>query len=519
MRKLFNKTVLALAGMMVGSAAMASTFTMTVDNPSNVVAVDPSTYADFTLLEGTHEYDVPEGGEILMATSGDDFSRPLYKVTVDGVSVQLNTEDYWYHVYVTEGCHVDVQTVGSADETFDVNFTYSEGAEGFWSIVQVDGRDVADFDGAHLTIPAGAWLDLSGDDFFYDLKKVMVNGEERELSYGYLTLMVDKAMEIHVDANKIPTVSCTLYVDKPENIKVYLGSYYTDRLATGLLGGNEPNVIEVPKSEGTIEIMAAAGCQITKMVDEDGYRIDGMPYKIYNGAEIYIETSEIELPNTAVLYLDGMEGVSYYSCYLNIGADRKSINIEPGYNIINFSDENNSLFLNWFSGNTDLCYVNGRKQNGFYGNPSNYQIFLKQNDVVKTFLCGAPESVYVTVKADMEDAEGVSVTRDVLTPVAGWENLDEEVFANTLYTFSGEGIKVTLNGEELYAEGNVVKAMVTEPFNDFVVTRVESGVSSVNAAAAGDVYNMQGVRVGGRADIATLPAGIYVMNGKKIIKK
>ncbi len=49
-----------------------------------------------------------------------------------------------------------------------------------------------------------------------------------------------------------------------------------------------------------------------------------------------------------------------------------------------------------------------------------------------------------------------------------------------------------------------------------------SGIAevTVEAAQANDpVYNLQGIKVGTRAGFDTLPAGLYIVGGQKILKK
>ena len=55
------------------------------------------------------------------------------------------------------------------------------------------------------------------------------------------------------------------------------------------------------------------------------------------------------------------------------------------------------------------------------------------------------------------------------------------------------------------------------------VTLAPNGTTAINEvtqlrAAVYDVFNLNGVRVGTTADFNRLPAGVYIVNGKKVVK-
>ena len=64
---------------------------------------------------------------------------------------------------------------------------------------------------------------------------------------------------------------------------------------------------------------------------------------------------------------------------------------------------------------------------------------------------------------------------------------------------------------------------VADPATTVTLADKSSGVENVVIATEADasaaVYTLMGVRVGTRAQLSTLPAGIYVLNGQKVIVK
>ena len=98
---------------------------------------------------------------------------------------------------------------------------------------------------------------------------------------------------------------------------------------------------------------------------------------------------------------------------------------------------------------------------------------------------------------------------------------DITVLAGTQFNFGIKEdetlIKVTANGEVVAENTGSASFSVTGDTN-FIID-VTSGIASINADNNGEktVYNLQGIRVNG--DYNTLPAGLYIVNGKKVLKK
>ena len=90
-------------------------------------------------------------------------------------------------------------------------------------------------------------------------------------------------------------------------------------------------------------------------------------------------------------------------------------------------------------------------------------------------------------------------------------------------TFASDDFRISNGTVRTGAEGQ--SGIVTATFVDFVgeehviPIRVGSGASAIAAVQAeankADVYTLQGVKVGTKAQWNTLPRGLYIMNGKK----
>jgi len=136
----------------------------------------------------------------------------------------------------------------------------------------------------------------------------------------------------------------------------------------------------------------------------------------------------------------------------------------------------------------------------------------------KFFFNETPETYTVTVDAD--ENLTVSATRDLISEVADCSSFTVLGTSNVSIAVSGadneDKLVVKVNDQEVTAEDG--KYSFTVSADTKVSVSKEAGVSniSVDNNASSEVYNLQGIRVARNANnINNLPAGIYIMNGKK----
>lgn len=77
------------------------------------------------------------------------------------------------------------------------------------------------------------------------------------------------------------------------------------------------------------------------------------------------------------------------------------------------------------------------------------------------------------------------------------------------------------DGENVNAGEDGAFTVVVSKNTTVAVSLKGTGISSINAekAAGNHIYNIQGVHVADNADMKQLPAGIYIINGKKVVKR
>ncbi|MDE6165490.1 MAG: hypothetical protein K2F58_00145, partial [Muribaculaceae bacterium] len=151
----------------------------------------------------------------------------------------------------------------------------------------------------------------------------------------------------------------------------------------------------------------------------------------------------------------------------------------------------------------------------------NYCPTLADGDVIKFYFGEAPARHSVTVNATESASALFSIVRDHITTVD--EPSSFTALQNThiaVVPADGASLKVTLDGSALTKndEGNFEFSAVAD-HEVSIENDTEDAISEIEAAQTGNapVYDLRGVRLDG--SLTTLPAGIYISNGRKIIKK
>ncbi|MDE7393295.1 MAG: hypothetical protein K2M80_02320, partial [Muribaculaceae bacterium] len=184
-----------------------------------------------------------------------------------------------------------------------------------------------------------------------------------------------------------------------------------------------------------------------------------------------------------------------------------------------------------------FVYLNGELITGNYGLYAQNEE-VANGSVIKIFQENEPEEHYVSLSV-AEDAN-VNVHADYVTPVSGDFNIhhgshivitekEEEAAPAAKPLAEGETakavpFKVTVSDQVVAANE---KGQVIVPVTEEMSIKVEkeddpTGVDSIfgTEEVNGAVYNLQGIKVLENAsDASRLPAGLYIVNGKKVVLK
>ena len=120
---------------------------------------------------------------------------------------------------------------------------------------------------------------------------------------------------------------------------------------------------------------------------------------------------------------------------------------------------------------------------------------------------------------DFVAPEGKQITKVVFEVEEGYFHISAD----------GENVLPMLNNNENSRmwEGNAPKVtfygLNTPHIRKATLTLVSNGTAAINdvtrqPAAVYSVFNLNGVKVGTTADFNRLPAGVYIVNGKKVVK-
>lgn len=493
-----------------------------VDNPENVQLQRSGTYSFIDLAEGWNDVRYITESELPLTISPKNYGSSLYQVKVNGevVSPQGNA----WRISPANGDEVEI-FANFPDIDIPVKFSYiNEESKGFITSVTVNGEPVTNYNDDNFTVKAGSNVTVSGNTNDYKLNSFTVNGSYTYF-YGQYTFTVTEETTIEIDAQKYGTVKATLDIDNPENIVVYRGYAYNNDIIGGLIAGE--NEIELSETNAQIQIKALSGCYITsvtanEMIISKDYS-DAYNITVTEGMVIKVKSGAIERDSKAVVYIDSREAATQYFNFQR--GDRSSIDIVTGYNEINFYDGDNPFGLSWYGAEYANVYKNNEAIEPLYAGSTTYELNLTDGDVVKVFLASNPEMLEVELTADNNvDADKVSVTMDRINRMADWTGKHKTLPGTEINIESADDneISVTVDGENVNAnEEGIFTVVVKKNTNIAVALKEPTGITGIETenGIGNRIYNIQGMCMADNVDMKQLPAGIYIINGKKVVKR
>ena len=505
------------------SDVRTGSFTMDVDDPSKVSASLMQTWKSVgQLVPGVNTVHFIPGVETALSLSAKSGGVPFYQVTKDGTEI---TGSYGnYEMSVAEGMNVVVKT-DFPDISVPVKISYTEGGEGFINKVVVADNEVTNFNDPDFQVHLGDRVQLYGNTADYKFNSMVINGKTENYFYSPYSFVVTKETEILIDATKYTMLPYVVNVDNASAVKVVSGDYYQNNVVELVNGANN---LEISSANPRLTITPADG-YVIESVKVDGAVINTS----YEGSKQYnvtidgentvvdITTSAIVRDQVLVIYAEDLAPF-YYSYFQN--SERAYLTVEQGYNVINYATfEMPPMQFALYSSlevNPLQVYLNNALVAPTYENGSSYTLNEFDNYSVLKLYVTTPELYNVTF--DIEDGVDAEVVRDMAIPVdtaAGFEAL-----TNTMVTVDtkGQGVVVKVNDAVQTPEEGIVSFAVTGNTNVSIAKDVVDGIEAVGAENAYHVYNLQGIEVVRNADasaVEALPAGIYVVNGKKVVVK
>lgn len=494
---------------------------VTVDDASKVTLGFSGTYTTYALKDGENDVKFVPEVESTFAISAKDNSVSLYSVKKNSepVSPQYGT----YRIDVVNGDKIEIQA-NYPDEDYSVKFNLSEKAEGFITKVQVNGVEVKNFMDDNFTVKAGSQVSITGNTNDYSLESFKVNGSDVDF-YGSYSFMVTGPTNVDIVAHKYGNISAVLDIDDASHVTVYKGySYYGNsvEVKTG------KNTIEVPESTPVIAIKANDGYTLVSVSDgtTDFVERDGnseVNVKVTDAMNITVKTAELVRDKNAVVYVEDASVPSYMRF---MRKDYTTIDLATGYNHIPFYDGDLPFSSSFYGTSTLNVYKNDELMEPQYTGATSYTLNVEDNDVVKFFFTKTPAIAKATVTVE-GDAKELTAVKDQIKEVADFTN-PISCLEDTELSFSvsdKSSVKsFTMNGTAVTPqEDGTYKVIITADSDIKVELGVASGIKSVTGSEnkANNVYTTDGVLViknATRSQIDGLAKGIYIINGKKIIR-
>lgn len=494
-------------------ATRTASFTMTVDDPTKVVAQFGGTSANVELERGSKTYKFnPEVETTLYLSSNTE--RNLYAVRVNGESVEV--ESYSVEVTLTDGCTVEVEAnYPNIPVTITVEYD-SVACPGLITGYAVNYEDKGALVGNTITARTGDDVRLVISDQ-YCLDEVTINDVPYDLTYFWesISLTPSKDTRVAIVAHAYSTLSGVVNIDRPEAVTLYAGYRQESNIVALQAGRNE---VTVQENAAVLSWVVKPGYRIVSVSDATGRVITNQSVDVAAGFELTFVTAEVELDKSFVLYVSDKSSANYYFNVAN--AERNAVDAVDGYNVVRFTDSYNPYEIGWAGESTmDGCvYVNGELLSPLYTDGTYWKYTAADGDVVKAFVKGAPAVCSVAFEAVGEPE--VTVVRNLVTEVADWQSGFSD-FAGTQVSIKaadGTAVSVAVDGTEVAADADGVCTFSVERSCMVTVTN-QAGVADIVADddADADVYNLQGVKVGTRKSLSTMPAGLYITAGRKVV--
>lgn len=448
-----------------------------------------------------------------------DYNKSLYKVTVgeDVLPAPESGNEYTISTLVNG----TVIKVAPAYPDKDVNVTFTFTNEGTQNAItlNVDGESVPaeEWQAQGYTWKLGQQVRIYPNNSDFDNISITVNG-------GTTTNFIvteENGYTVNVTATKKPTCKLTVLCDDIDKI-------FVTKDGNKLRFEGDSNEMELIQG-AYIGFGTDEGWKLEKVLDNTDNEDTPISGQFSLNSDMTVSVYLEQRNKTAVIYVEESDKWSGNG-QVTIGSYPTSsdINLAKGYNFVNYAESDRPFSLRIYQTNysaTTFYYLNGTKLENIYS--SDELTNMPENSVIKIFTA-EPESH--TVNYTIADGVNAKVAHDYLQEVAspGANHSLQHGTHVVITPVQRTGLIVKANNASVNpdAEGRFV-VPVTADTNISIANDGYSGVNDIlegenGEAVSFEVYNLQGIRVLSNAsadDVRNLPAGIYIVNGKKVVIK
>ncbi len=492
-----------------GELVRDASCTINVDDASATRVYFPNTNRTLTLENGEQTVQFSSELENNLNISSTDYSKPLYKVQLNGSDA---TAQYGsYNLTLSDGDVVDIQAK-FPDKDCNITISVSEGAEACFKSATLNGTAVENpLEG--FTAKAGDNLYITYDYYGYKVESFIVNGVPEQYIYGSYSTVVTDDLNIELTAHPYGNLSFTIDIDNPAAVTFYRGYSYQGNVISLEAG---VNTVEIPESDATLSWAVTSGYFFTSFTDGENDYSNYSQITITDGMALTVRTAEIVRDKTVVVYVDDTTAAEYG--FNSIRSDRSYIALVSGYNNVPFQ-------FGAYGAPVTKLYINGEERNPDYDGGTSFTFMPADGDIIMFYLAAEPSTHNVTFDVTAESTE-VSVLAHHYTAIEDFTTPFSALTGShvTVVPADASKVDVSVNGETANPDENGEYTIaVTADTTVKVADKEENGIENITTTAGlHDVYNLQGVLVRKNAtasEISSLPAGIYVAGGKKVIVK
>lgn len=489
--------------------------TLTVDNPAKVCVYMQNSFRNLTLVEGTQTVRFNDEDN-MMGISPASYGEPLYQVTQNSTAL---TEGPPFFLTLADGDNIDIKAE-YPDINYNLRFEFvNAGTESVINKFWVATEEIADmtpyFSAEGVDVKWNTQIQFSLDNNLYKVNGVEMNGEP----LTFYTFRIDKPTVITIDARLWEHPTKKVYIEGAENMALYNGYSAWGGIPMEIHDGL--NEIVYAEDYSNYCVLPLRDCYLTELRVGDTdllptWNASNCYFDFAMEGDVHIKAERYVFDKEMVLYIDDIAAANFGFSF----ADNtfQPLEVVSGYNRVPYYDLITPFTLNALP--TESFPIMFRNDEVFDEGKMNDYMWTftpADGDVYKLFIAEQPEKFDFTVSKE-ENAD-VTVTRDLIVPVTDFTSPLSLLPGTQIDVVAAEGktFMVSLNDE---APVEMSKYTTVANGTGKLVISAVSGIEDVAADSAdAPVYNLTGLHVGVRSDLPTLPAGVYIIAGRKVIKK
>lgn len=514
---------------------------VTVDDPSKVrLARKGNLGGDVVLTAGKQTVKFDPKTENTFSIMAKSSTSPIYSVKLNGETVSM---DYGqYKMEVKDGDKLDI-AANFPDEDYLVKVIVPEGLESvFKGFLRASDNTTYEgnfFEGVPIHAGTSIRMDVNTTDYY--VEDIIVNGVSTQRTYW--DGVIDKPYTFEIKAHAFEDFVLEIDVDDPSRVNLYNGGKWGGTLMQLVAGVNTVTLRE-SKYGNSFYVEPTDGNIIksVRIVNGDSEKTQsGGNITINKGDKLYI-TSGVKEPDTKLLIwvdpaaVNSIDKITFNEMYGSKVFG--SITVQAGMNEFNYCYSDLTMQMNILTKHPDpipegyiawtpyISFNDGDAENLSYLMMRSYyldgQDAMANGDILRIFYEQPVKATVAVTLSEAVEASKISVEVDTRA-VADWASMSlfkgSTVKIIPATVADGKTMKCNVDGTPVNADADGNFSFTVTGDHNVALDMSTTGIDAVGSdadASAKVVYNLQGIRM---PDADNLPAGIYIINGKKVAVK